>query len=263
MGLTIIGMLLIIGISVPFMTISDPIKNNLRARLTPPGGEYWFGTDYLGRDIFSRVLWGIRISLTCGVLAVFFSALVGIMIGTLAGYFGRWIDQLFMRIVDIFLAFPLQLMAILVVAALGSSLANTVIAVSIATFPHFARIIRSEVLSIKSRDYVVSARALGCSNSRIILTDILPNALSAILVVATMRIGTAILVEAALSFLGLGPQPPTPAWGLMVAEGKDYLQNAYWTSLFPGLAIIISVLGFSLLGDGLRDILDPRLQKQR
>ncbi|MBI4278118.1 MAG: ABC transporter permease, partial [Armatimonadetes bacterium] len=226
----------------------------------PPGGRYLLGTDQLGRDVLSRVIYGARISLAVGLLAVGLGASAGVAVGIVSGYAGGWFDHLLMRVVDILLAFPLYLLALTVMAILGSSLGNTILAVGIASFPAFARLTRGEALAIKRREFVDAARAIGASDPAIMRRHIFPNIVAPIIVMATLRVGQAILVEAGLSFLGLGIAPPTPSWGLMVNDGLALIWNAPWVATFPGLAIMLLVLGFNLVGDGLRDALDPRLR---
>lgn len=232
----------------------------LADRLQPPSAEHWLGTDDFGRDIFTRIMYGARISLYVGFFAVMGATVVGTLLGILAGYYGRWVDVLISRVFDIMLAFPSILLAIAIVAILGPSLQNALIAIAIINVPTFGRLVRSRVLSIKEEEYVMSAKAIGMKDGRILLHHVLPNSLAPIIVQASLGIATAIIEAAALGFLGLGAQAPQPEWGKMLADAKNYIQDAPWTVFFPGLAIMLTVLGFNLLGDGLRDALDPRMK---
>lgn len=239
------------------------IVQNLPASFKPPSQQYWLGTDYLGRDIFLRILYGSRISLLVGITVVVIGMTLGTTLGMLAGFLGGWWDRIISRVVDIMLAFPFLLLAIAVSATLGPSLRNVIIALGFATFPSYARLVRGCVLSIREEQYVDAAKAIGVGRLRIMLRHILPNLFGTLLVYGTLRISTAILAESGLSYLGLGPQPPTPTWGNMLSENREYLLLYGWLPLYPGLAILITVLGFNLLGDGLRDLLDPRLKDVR
>ncbi|WP_201777910.1 nickel transporter permease [Ornithinibacillus contaminans] len=260
-GLVIILILIITALIAPLIATHNPIAQDIPNRYQPPTGENWLGTDELGRDIFSRIVYGTRISIQIGVIAVGISMIVGVTLGAIAGYFGRWVDQIIMRIMDIMMAFPSILLAIALVAVLGPSLRNAMIAVGIVGVPQFARIVRSAVLSVKETEFIEAARAIGGKHGRILLGHVLPNSLAPIIVQATLGIGTAILDAAGLSFLGLGAQPPSPEWGAMLSDGRAALQNAPWVVAFPGLAIFLFVLGFNLFGDGLRDALDPKLKR--
>ena len=259
-GLAIIIALILIAIFAPLIAPYNPIARIKTEPLLSPSGAHLFGTDLLGRDIFSRVIYGSRISLEVGVIAVGISVIIGLFLGALSGYFGNIPDIVIMRIADIFFAFPYILGAIAIMTVLGPGIVNIFIAIGILGWASFARIFRGSILSIKNKEYIEAARAFGASNYRIITKHIFPNSFAPIIVYATMNVGTAIIVEAALSFLGIGVQPPTPAWGKMLAESLDYVDTAPWMMLFPGLAILITVLGFVLLGDGLRDAFDPRLK---
>lgn len=228
--------------------------------LVPPSSEFWFGTDEFGRDIFSRVVWGAQISLTVGFGAVILSAILGSFLGIIAGFYGRWVDTIISRFFDILLAFPSILLAIAIVSILGSSLQNALIAIAIVNVPNFGRLIRSKVLSVKEEEYITAARAIGMKDSRILLRHILPNSFAPVIVQGTLAVATAIIEAAALSFLGLGAEPPQPEWGKMLSDARIYLMNAPWTMIFPGLAIMLTVLGFNLMGDGLRDALDPKMK---
>jgi peptide/nickel transport system permease protein len=262
-GAVIVLTFLLLAILAPVISPTDPIFQNLPDRAKFISLEHPLGTDLLGRDMLSRILYGSRISLTLGIAAVLVGSLLGVPLGLLAGYLGRNVDMVIMRLVDVMLAFPLLLLAIIVIAILGPSLPNMVLAVGISAAPRFARLARGEVLSARQLDFVQAARSIGVPGWRIVLQHILPNIAGPLIVLASLRVGTAILVEASLSFVGLGPQPPAPAWGLMIADGLKAMRNAPWVAGFPGLAIMLIVLGFNLLGDGLRDALDPRLRRSR
>lgn len=260
LGLAIVTILILIAIFSPFISPYDPIERIKEESSVSPNRAHLFGTDLLGRDIFSRVIYGSRISIQVGIIAVGISALIGLFFGAIAGYFSNISDAVIMRVADIFFAFPYILGAIAIMTILGPGIVNIFIAIGVLGWAAFARIFRSSILSIKNKEYIEAARALGAGNYRIIIKHIFPNAMAPIIVYATMNVGTAIIVEAALSFLGIGVQPPTPAWGKMLSESLDYIDIAPWMMLFPGLAIVITVLGFVLLGDGLRDAFDPRLK---
>jgi peptide/nickel transport system permease protein len=237
----------------------DPLRSNFRARLVAPGPGHWFGTDHFGRDLLSRVIYGGRVSLLIGFFVVLITGLAGTAIGALAGYFRR-LDNPLMRLMDALMAFPAILLAIVISATLGASIVNVVIALSIATSPHTARIVRGSVLVVREMEYIEAGRALGASDLRLLFGHVLINALAPLIVRLTYVFATAILAEAVLSYIGVGPPPPTPTFGNIIAGERDFMETAPWTMLFPGLAIIISVLGLNLLGDGLRDVLDPRMR---
>lgn len=260
LGLSIVIMLIFIAIFAPLISPYDPILRIKEDSSLSPSMNHLFGTDLLGRDIFSRVIYGSRISIEVGVIAVGISVIIGLFFGALSGYFGGISDATIMRVADIFFAFPYILGAIAIMTILGPGIVNIFIAIGILGWASFARIFRSSILTIKNKEYIEAARALGASNYRIITKHIFPNSFAPIIVYATMNVGTAIIVEAALSFLGIGVQPPTPAWGKMLADSLAYIDIAPWMMFFPGLAILITVLGFVLLGDGLRDAFDPRLK---
>ena len=260
-GMVIVGIIVIAAILAPVVDPYDPkLDADLENARQPPSWEHIFGTDRLGRDIFRRIVHGASLSLSVGVVAVFTSGTIGTMLGLVSGYWGRWVDMVIMRIMDILMAFPAMLLAIAIVAVRGTGIFNTVIAISVVGVPGYARLVRSMVLSIREREYITAARMVGVRNLRIILRHILPNSLAPIIVSATMGIGGAILTAAALGFLGLGAQPPTPEWGAMISDGVPFLRQAPHLVFFPGMAIMLSVLGFNLLGDGLRDALDPQMQ---
>ncbi|APH04434.1 nickel transporter permease [Bacillus weihaiensis] len=260
-GLGIVIFFIILAILAPFIAPYGFKDQELSKRLLSPSSEHWFGTDDFGRDIFSRVLYGARISLWVGFFAVLGSAVFGTILGILSGYYGRWVDSIISRIFDIMLAFPSILLAIAVVAILGPSLQNALIAIAIINIPTFGRLVRSKVLSVKQEEYILAAKAVGMRDNRILLKHILPNSMTPIIVQATLAIATAIIEAAALGFLGLGAQAPNPEWGKMLADSKQYLMQAPWTLFFPGLAIMLTVLGFNLMGDGLRDVLDPKMKQ--
>ena len=260
-GLIITGLIILIGLLAPVVNPYDPtIDSNLTDSRVAPSLQHYFGADRLGRDIFRRIIHGTRISLTIGFVVVFFSGGVGTILGLAAGYFGKSLDAVIMRLMDILLAFPAILLAIAIVAVRGASLTNTILAVAIVGVPGYARVVRSVVLSVRERDYVEAARMVGVRDARIMFLHSLPNSLSPIIVQVTLGVGGAILFAAALGFLGLGAQPPAPEWGAMIADGTPFLRQTPHMVLFPGLAIMFTVLGFNLLGDGLRDALDPQLR---
>jgi peptide/nickel transport system permease protein/dipeptide transport system permease protein len=265
-GLIIIAIFFLAAILAPWISPHDPVENALYDQLKPPiwasGGSIKniLGTDDLGRDILSRIIWGARVSLTVGVVSVGIALIIGSLLGAMAGYYKGWLDNLIMRFMDIVLAFPHILLAIVIVAYLGPGLRNAMIAIGIITIPRFARIVRASVLEEKEKDYVTAARAVGAWDLRIIFNAIFPNCLAPIIVQASLGFGSAILDAAGLSFLGLGAQPPIPEWGAMIAMGRSLILRAWWVMTIPGIAILLGVLGFNLLGDGLRDALDPRLR---
>jgi peptide/nickel transport system permease protein len=246
-----------------FLAPYDPGKTEVSVKLKPPSSLYYLGTDQLGRDVFSRMLYGSRISLSVGFVAVGISIFLGILVGAIAGYYGGWIDSLLMRFVDIMLCFPSFFLILTVVALLGPSLFKVMVVIGITSWMGTSRFVRAEFLSLRERDFTQAARALGVKDRRIIFRHILPNALAPVFVTATLDVATAILVEAGLSFLGFGVQPPAPSWGNILTEGRTYIFDAWWLTVFPGLAILITVLSFNLLGEGLRDALDPRLRGRR
>ncbi|MCF0151554.1 MAG: ABC transporter permease [Firmicutes bacterium] len=236
------------------------IKQNISARLQAPSAEHWFGTDEVGRDVFARIVHGARISLAIGLSANVVSLTIGGILGACAGFYGGKLDMIIMRIMDVFLAIPGTLLAICIMAALGSSVTNVVIAMAVSGCPGYARIVRSAVMPVRDMEYVEAARAIGCTNKRIIFAHVIPNSLAPIIVQATMHVASVILTIAGLSFLGLGISPPTPEWGSMLSAGRAYIRGNSYLTMFPGLAIMITILALNLLGDGLRDALDPRLR---
>ncbi|MEX6698873.1 ABC transporter permease [Peribacillus frigoritolerans] len=259
-GLGIVSFFILIAIFAPVIAPYSFDGQKLSDKHLAPSEEHWFGTDEFGRDILSRVIYGSRISIGVGFLSVAGSVVVGSFLGIIAGYYGRWIDTIISRIFDIILAFPSILLAIAVVAVLGPSLRNALIAIAIVNVPIFGRLLRSRVLTVKEEEYVTAAKAIGMGDGRILLHHVLPNSLAPIIVQGTLAIATAIIECAALGFLGLGAQPPAPEWGKMLADSRAFIIQAPWTVLFPGLAIMLTVLGFNLMGDGLRDALDPRMK---
>ena len=259
-GLIIIAFFALLAIFAPLLAPANPLEQNISVRLTPPfTGGYILGTDDLGRDLLSRIIYGGRISLVIGAVSVGISLIMGVSLGILAGYFGGWIDKIIMRLIDIMLAFPYILLTVVIVAILGPSLVNAMVAIGISYMPQYARVIRASVMAEREQDYVTAERSLGTGDMELMFRTILPNALSPTIVQATLGVGKAILGSAGLSFLGLGAQPPTPEWGLMIASSRQFITSAWWVVTLPGAAILLAVLGFNLLGDGLRDILDPRL----
>jgi len=259
-GMIVIALLVIVASIAPAVTPHSPNDQSFRIKLEPPDSEHWMGTDEFGRDIFSRVLIGTRVALFVGIVPVVIAMIVGVGFGLAAGYYGHRVDQVVMRLIDILLAFPWLLLAIGIMAILGPGIKNVVIAVAIVYIPAFARIVRGSVLSIKEKEYVEAARAMGQPNSQIIIRHVLANAWAPIIVLSTLSIGQAIIYAAGLSFIGLGTQPPDADWGVMLTSCLEYLRDAPWLGFFPGLAILITVLAFNLFGDGLRDVLDPRLR---
>jgi len=258
-GLALIALLILLAALAAQVAPRDPIRQDLPSALAPPSGAFPLGADEFGRCILSRILYGARLSLGVGVLATAIGAVTGIVLGLLAGYFPR-LDAPVMRAMDVLLAFPSILLAIAIVAALGPSLVNVMIAVGLRSIPSFARLTRSMVLSLKELEFVQGVHALGAGHGRVLFRHILPNSVSPLLVFSSMQVATSILLAAILSFLGLGVQPPTPEWGKMVSDGRAYLLDAPHVSLFPGIAIFLTVMGFNCLGDGLRDALDPRMR---
>jgi peptide/nickel transport system permease protein len=259
-GTGIVTFFILIAIFADVLAPMSYKESILADSLQPPSAEHWFGTDDLGRDIFSRIIYGARISLWVGFFAVLASAIIGSLLGILAGYYGKWVDMLISRMFDILLAFPSILLAIAIVAILGPSLQNALIAIAIINVPNFGRLVRSKVISIKEEEFIMAAKAIGMKDSRILLKHVLPNSITPIIVQGSLGIATAILEAAALGFLGLGAQAPEPEWGRMLSDARSYIQQAPWTLIFPGLAIMLTVLGFNLMGDGLRDALDPKMK---
>lgn len=262
-GLGILVILVLLALFADVIADYDTvvIKQNLANRLKGPSAEHWLGTDEFGRDIFARLIHGARVSLKVGIIAVGISIVLGGILGALAGFYGGRIDNIIMRIMDVFLAVPSILLAIAIVSALGPSIINLMVAISISSVPRYARIVRASVLSIRDQEFVEAARAIGANNARIIFRHIIPNSLAPVIVQGTLGVASAILSTAGLSFIGLGIQPPAPEWGSMLSGGRQYLRYAWWVTTFPGVAIMITILSLNLLGDGLRDALDPRLKQ--
>jgi peptide/nickel transport system permease protein len=260
LGAAIVILVVLLAVFADFITPYDPVWQ-IDERLTPPNLDYILGLDEFGRDVFSRIIYGARVSLYAGIVSVIFIALpFGSALGVSAGYFRGWVDTLLSRLVDIMFAFPTLLLAITIVGVLGPSLTNTMIAIGIVYTPTFARIARGSTLGVANLDYIMASRTIGAGNARIITRHLLPNIGAPLIVQTTLAMSTAILIEATLSFLGLGTQPPMPSWGTMLGTGRRYMELAPWVAIYPGIAIMITVLGFNLAGDGLRDALDPRLR---
>lgn len=259
-GLILIATLILVALAAPLIAPADPLKQVLSLRLKPPSAAHWLGTDQLGRDVLSRMIYGARISLLIGTIVVGLAASVGTFVGLVAGYAGGWLDEGLMRLTDVFFAFPALILAMAISGALGPSLTNAMIAIAVVSWPIYARLVRAQVLSLREREFVEAARGLGASAAHIIWQHILPNTLAPLLVQASFDMGGAILSAAGLSFIGFGAQPPTAEWGVMISEGRNYIVTQPWLSLFPGLAILLTVAAFNLIGDGLRDALDPRLR---
>jgi peptide/nickel transport system permease protein len=257
-GLALVLIVVFGAVFAPVLTPYSPVESDLLNRLEPPSLDHPMGTDQLGRDVLTRILYGARVSLSIAISVVAITLLIGTTIGVIAGYAGGWIDEGLMRIVDILIAFPGILLALVIAGILGPSLVNIMIALAIVGWTTYTRIIRGSVLSVKNQEYIKAAQLMDVSRPRIILRHIVPNVITPVVVLATMDMAFVILGTAGLSFLGLGAQPPTPEWGTMLSSGRKYLQTAWWIVTFPGLAIMITVFGFNLLGDGLRDVLDPR-----
>ena len=259
-GLYLVVLLVAVAVLADRLTTYDPVKMAPGSGLQAPGREHLLGTDLLGRDVLSRLIHGARISLRVGLVSVGIAAILGTTLGLLAGYFGRWVDLLIMRFIDLLLAFPNVLLALAIIAILGPSIFNLMIAVGISATPGYARLVRGSVLAAKANTYVEAATAVGVPDGLIIWRHILPNVLAPVIVLSTLGMAGAILTGAALSFLGLGVQPPTAEWGVMLSDGRNYLRIAWWITTFPGMAIMVTVLAINMLGDGLRDALDPRLR---
>jgi peptide/nickel transport system permease protein len=257
----IVAVCIVVALFGPFLVSQNPLAQDLTQRLSAPSYGHLFGTDSLGRDIFTRVIYGTRISVIAGATVVTAATIVGIAAGMLAGWKGGWWDETLMRITDMFLAFPSLILAMAISAILRPNLTNALLAITVTAWPVYARIARAQVLSLRAREYVEAARAEGATDTAILARHLVPNAIAPILVQATLDVGSIILTTAGLSFIGFGAQPPTPEWGLMVSEGRRFLMEQWWIATFPAIAILFLVLGFNLFGDGVRDLLDPRLRK--
>ena len=262
-GLGLFVFVALLAILAPWIAPHDPVEQDMLSKLQGPSSTYWFGTDYFGRDILSRILHGARYSLFIGLTATVFAMLVGSVIGILAGYFGGRFDLLVMQTMDILLAFPSLILGLIIVAMLGPSLGNIIIAIALTTIPSFARIARAPTISVKEREFVEAGRALGYSDTRLMFGHILPNILPEILVMFSLWTASAIRIEASLAFIGLGLKPPTPTWGGMIREGFENILDSYWLALMPGMAILVVVFALNLLGDGLRDAIDPKLKGEQ
>lgn len=264
-GLSVVTLLILVALFSPWIVPypRDTVETHIKDRFQSPRSQHLFGTDELGRDVFSRVLYGSRISLKVGVIAIGLALAIGVPLGVVAGYCGGMLDEAIMRITDVFLSFPPLLLAMAISTLLGPNLTNAMIAIAIAWWPWYTRLLRSEAISVRERDFVQAARAMGASQAKIVFKHVLPNCLTPIIIQASMDFGSIVLTSAALSFLGLGAQPPTPEWGLMVSTGRTYFLTNWWIVTFPGLAIFIAVLSFNLVGDGLREILDPKMRRAR
>lgn len=261
LGLVMLAIILAVAVFAPQIAPYDPNLQDYAVAMQGPSSSYWLGTDNFGRDILSRIMYGAQISLRLGLFGTLIGASVGSVLGALAGFFGGWVDTLIMRLLDVQMAFPGILLAIIVIAVMGVSEINVIIAIGVFSLPTFARVIRGSFLVLREQDFVLAARASGAGSNRILFRHLMPNSLSPILVLSTIRLGTAILTAASLGFLGLGVTPPAPEWGTMLSEGRNYMQLAPHIAIFPGLAILLTVVALNLLGDGLRDALDPRTRK--
>ncbi len=257
-GLAVVVGLYLVALLAPVLAPYDPNAQVLLDRLEPPSREHLFGTDSLGRDLLSRAIWGARISLIVSLVATLITLAIGACFGLVSGFFGRWVDNLMMRVTDVFLAFPIFILLITVIAIYGSSLSLLILFLGLAAWPSTARLVRAEVLSLNARDFVLAARVSGADSARIMFVHMLPNVVPVLVVAATLRVAIVILVEAGLSYFGLGVPPPAPSWGNMVADGRLYLDSAWWITTFPGILVVVTVLAYNLLGDGLRDVFDPR-----
>ncbi len=260
-GLVILMSMTLMAISADLAAPFDPVRISLEERLQGPGGVHWFGTDEVGRDIFSRVMFGARISLRIGFIVILVSGGIGSVIGAIAGYHGGWIDDVIMRVMDVILSFPSLVLAMALAAAMGPSLNNAMMAVAFVMIPKFARLVRGEAMAVREMQFISAARISGAGSTWIVFNHILPNCLNSVIVLATLTLGDTILIAASLSFIGLGAQPPVPEWGAMISTGRKFLMDQWWYATFPGLFILVTVIGFNILGDALRDIIDPRIRR--
>ncbi len=260
-GVVIIVVFVLMAVLAPFITSYGPLQQNIPASLAPPSAEHIFGADKLGRDIFTRMVYGARISLAVGLGVVLLASVFGTLVGMVAGYLGGWWDEAIMRVTDIFFAFPSLILAMAIAGALGPSLRNALIAVAAVSWPVYARLMRGQVLVLRERDFVQAALSIGTGHRMILVRHLFPNTLSPLLVQASFDMGTTILSVAGLSFIGFGAQPPTPEWGVMISEGRNYITTQWWLTFYPAMAMLLAVAGFNLVGDGLRDVLDPRLRR--
>ena len=259
-GSAVVVLLFALSILAPWISPYDPAAIDLKNILQPPSAQHWFGTDQLGRDVLSRMIWGAQISLKVGFVSTGIAIFIGTILGAVAGYYGRWVDAVIMRFVDIMLCFPTFFLILAVIAFLEPSIWNIMVIIGATGWMGITRLVRADFISLKERDFVQAARVIGASDARIIFIHVLPNCMASVLVAATLGVAGAILTESALSFLGIGVQPPTPSWGNILTAGKDNIDIAWWLSLYPGLAILVTVLGYNMLGEGIRDSLDPRLR---
>ncbi len=257
-GLVIVLIIIVCALFAPLIATHSPTEVNLQSKLEAPSTSHYFGTDEVGRDIFSRIVYGTRISLRIGLLVVLIAFPIGTILGAIAGYFGGGVDQIIMRITDVFLSFPGIILAMSIAAALGPSIENVMLALAATWWPWYTRIVRSSVLSIKNAEFIEASRALGANPFRILFKEIIPNSIGPATIQASLDLGFVILAAAGLSFIGLGAQPPSPEWGAMLSNSREILRDAWWAATFPGLAILLTVLGFNLVGDGLNDVLDPK-----
>ncbi len=261
LGLAVVVFVVLISLSASIVAPFDPLKLSLSNRIEAPSGEHLFGTDHFGRDILSRVLYGGRVSLWVGVMSVILAGMVGIILGAVGGYFGGRIDYVIVLIMDALISFPSVLLAIGLMAVMGPGVKNIIIAMALVGVPTYGRVVRGSVLSIRQKEYIEAARNAGSGDLKIIFLHVLPNTMAPLIVVTTIGVANAVLIEAALSFLGLGVPPPAPSWGNILSDGRNFISQAPWLTIFPGLAITLSVLGFNTMGDGLRDVLDPKLKQ--
>ena len=259
-GLAVAFLIVLTALITPWISPHDPFSQDVNSLYAPPSSKHLFGTDSLGRDQLSRILWGSRVSLPVGILSVVFAMVAGIPLGMVGGYKGGLVDNFVLRFIDVFMSFPIVILGLLILAIMGPGLIQIVIAIALAITPRIARLARGSTMALKGKEFIEAARAVGQSDAKIILIHIFPNILGEILVMGTLWVATAIIVEASLSFIGLGVRPPTPSWGGMIRDGLDQLMNAPWLSIFPGIAIFVSVFSFNLIADGLRDISDPKLR---